>query len=156
MNSKPLDNKAPDLFSSYGFTQLIDIPTRVTRQTTSLIDLIFVDSIDNIVSHGTLPQIADHDGTLACFSIEKPKFKGQKKIIYNYNDIDFNGLQDYIKNYNYEQKFFSKDIINQASLLTDFLQEAFNTFFPSKTVYIKANDQPWCNKFTRLLLRKKN
>ena len=98
LNSKPLDNKSPDLFSSYGFTQLIDIPTRVTRQTTSLNDLIFVDSIDNIVSHGTLPQIADHDGTLACFSIEKPKFKGQKKIIYNYNDIDFNGLQDYITN----------------------------------------------------------
>ena len=82
LNSKPLDNKAPDLFSSYGFTQLIDIPTRVTRQTTSLIDLIFVDSINNIVSHGTLPQIADHDGTLSCFSIEKPKFKGKKKIIF--------------------------------------------------------------------------
>ena len=82
MNSKPLDYKASDLFSSYGFTQLIDIPTRVTRQTTSLIDLIFVDSINNIVSHGTLPQIADPDGTLACFSIEKPKFKGKKKIIF--------------------------------------------------------------------------
>ena len=32
----------------------------------------------------------------------------------------------------------------------------FFTFVPSKTVMIKPSDQSWCNKFTRLLLRKKN
>ena len=46
---KPLDATAPDLFSSYGFTQLIDIPTRVTDNTTSLIDLIFEYDTGNIV-----------------------------------------------------------------------------------------------------------
>ena len=30
---KPLDRYAPDLFASYGFTQLIDVPTRVTDNT---------------------------------------------------------------------------------------------------------------------------
>ena len=29
---------APDLFSAYGFNQLIDIPTRTTETTLSLID----------------------------------------------------------------------------------------------------------------------
>ena len=28
---KPLDRSASDLFASFGFTQLIDIPTRVTK-----------------------------------------------------------------------------------------------------------------------------
>ena len=41
LNPKPLDATAPDLFSSYGFTQLIDIPTRITDNTMSLIDLFF-------------------------------------------------------------------------------------------------------------------
>ena len=36
---KPLDATAPDVFSSYGFSQLIDIPTRIIEDTVSLIDL---------------------------------------------------------------------------------------------------------------------
>ena len=34
---KPLDTIAPDVFSSYGYLQLIDIPIRITEDTTSLI-----------------------------------------------------------------------------------------------------------------------
>ena len=51
LNPKPLDAKAPDLFSSYGFSQLIDIPTRVTHNTSSLIDLIFEFNTDSVVCH---------------------------------------------------------------------------------------------------------
>ena len=35
LNSKPLDSTAPDLFESYGFQQLLDIPTRVAFGTIS-------------------------------------------------------------------------------------------------------------------------
>ena len=63
LNPKPLDSVAPDLFASYGFQQLIDIPTRVTLVSVSLIDLIFINKPDDIICHGTLPQIADHDST---------------------------------------------------------------------------------------------
>ena len=66
---KPLDSSAPDLFASYGFSQLIDIPTRVTENSTSLIDLIFVSNTDNIQRHGTLPRLADHDGFSLAFSV---------------------------------------------------------------------------------------
>ena len=59
---KPLDASATDLYASYGFCQLIDIPTRVTENTTSLVDLIFIDNDDFVDCHGTLPPIADHDG----------------------------------------------------------------------------------------------
>ena len=32
LNPKPLDSSAPDLFESYGFQQLLDIPTRVGQR----------------------------------------------------------------------------------------------------------------------------
>ena len=47
MIPKPLDAIAPDLFSSYGFQQLIDIPTRTTDATLSLIDLFDLNNPDN-------------------------------------------------------------------------------------------------------------
>ena len=70
LNPKPLDSTAPDLFSSLGFNQLIDIPTRVTENTVSLIDLIYVDKISEVVCHGTLQKMADHDGVIVCFDTE--------------------------------------------------------------------------------------
>ena len=65
---KPLDDLAPDLFSLHHFNQLIDVPTRtvtvkinnINHTTTSLIDLIFSDNLDDLSCHGTIPSIADH------------------------------------------------------------------------------------------------
>ena len=74
LSPKPLDDKAPVLFSSFGLTQLIDNPTRFTDSTrgvtTSLINLIFCKDIDNIESHGTLPCIADHDGVFVSAELQ--------------------------------------------------------------------------------------
>ena len=58
---------APELFSSHGFQQLIDIPTFMTTNTVSLIDLVFSDNIDNIQCQGTVSPIADHEGVFVCF-----------------------------------------------------------------------------------------
>ena len=46
--AKPLDFSAPELFESYSLSQIIDIPTRITFDTTSLIDLIFCQKTENI------------------------------------------------------------------------------------------------------------
>ena len=73
LSYKPLDTLAPDLFSSFGYNQLIDIPTRITEDTISLIDLFFVDKMEDIVCHGTLPRIADHDGILLSYNWKNHK-----------------------------------------------------------------------------------
>ena len=97
LNPKPLDSMAPDLFASYGFQQLIDIPTRVTLVSVSLIDLIFINKPDDIICHGTLPQIADHDGTLVSFNTKSQKPKQKTRIVYDYKNADEEGLINYIK-----------------------------------------------------------
>ena len=43
----------------------------------------------------------------------------------------------------------------QAEHFTKMLQNAFLLCVPTKTVVVRSNEQPWCNTFTRLLLRKK-
>ena len=153
---KPLDRSAPALFSSYGFTQQIDIPTRVTETTTSLVDLIFLFNNDNLQSHGTLPRIADHDGTFVSFHCFQEKVKPLTKTIYDYKNADEKGLIDFIKNYDYNSAVFTKPIHEQPEIFTNILSDAFSKFVPTKTFVIKPNDQPWCNSYTKLLLRKKN
>ena len=156
LSHKPLDALAPDVFSSYGFTQLIDIPTRITENTISLIDLFFADNIEDIVCHGTLPRIADHDGILASFKLEMQKPKARTKKVYDYRNADITGLIDHIKHFDFNTAVFNHPNQVQAELYDKILIDAFSQFIPCKTVTIRPNDQPWSNTYTRLLLRKKN
>ena len=165
LDPKPLDAEAPELFSSFGFKQLIDIPTRVTAvtlenniksHTTSLIDLIFCHNLDNIQCHGTLPPIADHSGIFVNFHRIKSKEKNITKHILDYKNMDENGLINYIKDFDFEAAVFSKPLIEQADTYTNIIKEAINKFIPTKKICIRSCDQPWVNSYTRLLLRKKN
>ena len=153
---KPLDSSAPDLFASHGFTQLIDIPTRVTENTTSLISLIFVSNTDSVQRHGTLPRIADHDGVFVSFHCARNKSKMLTKTVYDYKNIDEEGLINFIKSYNFDSVVFSKPVIEQAEAFTNILSDAISNFVPTKKVVVRESDQPWVNSYTRLLLRKKN
>ena len=81
LSPKPLDNTAPEIFAAYGLSQLIDIPTRITENCTSLIDLVFCQSINNLQCHGTLPPIADHEGTFVSFHCILDKTKPVTKNI---------------------------------------------------------------------------
>ena len=156
LHPKPLDAFAPDLFTSLGFTQIIDIPTRVTCDTTSLIDLFFIDNIEDIEGHGTLPKIADHDGIVASFklNLEKPKVKS--KMFYDYKNTDVTGLINHIKHIDFESLVFNQPVETQTEHFNHILIDAFNQFVPCKKVLIRILDQPWSNKYTRLLLRRKN
>ena len=156
LTHKPLDAFAPDIFTSHGFTQIIDIPTRITDNTISLIDLFFADNVDDIVCHGTLPKIADHDGVLASYQLNIEKPKAKTKTIYDYKNADIQGLIDHVKQLNFDTAVFSYPTEVQADKYSELLINAFNLFVPSKTITIRPNDQPWSNTYTRLLLRKKN
>ena len=138
-----------------GFNQLIDIPTRVTENSVSLISLIFVNQIDDIDCHGTLHRIADHDGVLVCFNTKSIKPKIKTRTVYDYKNADFEGLTKYIKEFDFDNTVFCCSIQNQCSAYTKLLTEAFSKFIPTKTVTIRPFHAPWSNTYTRLLLRKK-
>ena len=156
LEPKPLDATAPDLFASYGLTQIIDIPTRVTETSSSLIDLFFTDKTEDIVIQGTLPPISDHDGILCSFNITDQKTKARTKTIFDYKNIDLIGLTNHLKDYDFDRQILSLSVEAQVPALTALLIEASHNFLPSITITLRPNDQSWSNSFTRLLQRKKN
>merc|ERR1712218_687300 len=94
LNPLPLDKKAPDLFLERGFYQQVDIPTRQVRLSSSLIDLIFADKVDNIVLTGTLPPLSDHCGTM--ISVNTLTFKPRPKTFqqYQYEEANWNKIKE--------------------------------------------------------------
>ena len=160
LDFKPLDNSAPELFSSFNFQQLIDIPTRVcstsVSTTISLIDLLFVDSQDLVEEFGLLPSIADHAGLLLCLNLKLKPRKNTKKTILDYSNVDKESLCTFVKDFNFEQELFSLPVQKQAEKFTNILKDCLDKFVTKKDVFIKPDGIPWCNTYTRLLLRKKN
>ena len=156
LTPKPLDLSAPELFSSYNFQQLIDIPTRMTTNTTSLIDLVFSSNIDDIQCQGTVSPIADHEGVFVCFHCISVQEKTSTRNVYDFKNIDEVGLRQFIKSYDFQSNVFSKPVLQQAEAMSSILIAAQNKFVPVKQISITPTDQPWMNSYTRLLLRKKN
>ena len=113
LDPKPLDQTAPELFSSYGMHQLIDIPTRVREHTISLVDLFFVSTIDNVKLHGTLPAIADHDGIFASFISIKTQAKPKSKIVFDYKNADEKGLIKYINEFDFDKGYCQNQRLNR-------------------------------------------
>lgn len=156
LDPKPLDDTAPDLYASFGMTQMIDIPTRTTDTTMSLIDLFYTNKPEEVIIHGTLPKIADHEGIICSFNCNEQKAVNRTKKVYDYKNLDQIGLTNHIKDFDFNTKIFSLPITSQVEAFSDFLTTAISLFVPIKTYTIRPLDQPWSNSFTRLLLRKKN
>ena len=70
--------------------------------------------------------------------------------------VDVEGLNKYIKSFNFNSNIFSFPLQDQAKLYTDVLIGAFDKFVPKRTIQIRHSEPPWCNRYTRLLMRKKN
>ena len=103
-----------------------------------------------------MPKIADHDGIIASFKFKTEKTKLKTKTLFDYKNADVIGLTKFIKEFNFDEVVFRQPIKDQPNVFSQVLTDAFSKFVPRKTITIRETDAPWCNNFTRLLLRKKN
>ena len=71
--------------------------------------------------------------------------------MYEYRDIDNEGLSNYIRNFDFTNEIFNQPLKNKAKLYTDVLVKAFEQFVPKKIAHIRPDEPPWSNKYTRLL-----
>ena len=152
LNPLPLDSKAPDLFLERGFYQQIDLPTRQVRLSSSLIDLIFTDKIDNIVLTGLLPPLSDHCGTLISVNTLSFKQKPKKFKQHQYEDANWKRIKESFNELN--NLDYKGDVDTLAEIFTGRLVKIIDDCVPSKEVTINSKDKPWFNNQVRSKLRK--
>ena len=94
--------------------------------------MFFVNSIELVEEFGTLPQIADHEGTLLCLSLEQKTKKPTQTTIFDYKNADLEGLSSFIKGYDFEKHVFGLPVENQAKKYSQILISSFDQFVPKK------------------------
>jgi len=88
----------------------------------SLVDLIAVDNENDLACHGTLPQVADHDGVIASFKFQTEPPKSKTKTIYEYENAEIDRLVHLIKSFDFNQMVFSMPVKKKARMFTHILK----------------------------------
>ena len=155
LTPKPLDDKAPELFTQFGYTQLVDLPTRQVNLSCSLLDLIYVEKMDSVVLTALVPPMSDHSGTL--LSLNSLTFKPQPKIFrsYNYEEANWNLIREKLLELE-NMDIYTGDINSLALTFTNKLVEIRDTCVPNKEFKIFEKDRPWFTSLVKNKLRKSN
>ena len=118
------NNKLSEMLNTQGYTQLINTPTRVTANTSSLIDHIYTNNRDKVSQAGVIETgISDHFITYC--TRRKPK-----DIIGKHTTIKIRSMKNYTKE-SFVENLEGKDwnIVEQERQDPDRALEIFNTMF---------------------------
>ena len=134
-------NKYQELCQIFSLKRLITCPTRVTCNTSSLIDHILTNSSEKIFQSGVIDcGMSDHQLIFCTRKVKRAKFN-------KYNHVLLRSLKHYTVNvfveklqkvnFSYYERFYSID-----AAYTDFLNKLMkivNEIAPSKEIRIKNN-----------------
>jgi len=115
-----------------GFSQLIKQPTRITINTSTLIDIIATNKTKNIKKAEVRKQ---------------NNIKYEEKIIKsrNYSRYNPEKLQNDLKNVNFSSVFNATNVNDAVQLFTDILSNVFNKHAPIVKKRLKGKPTPWLN-----------
>ena len=136
----------------------INSPTRITENSSTILDQFLTNIPDAVVDTNVLAPLStnDHSTITLTLSFKKQKSKAYYRLIWLYNNADFEGMNKYIENYDWETCFEDDNIdISCQNWTASFLNIA-RQFIPNKVVQIRPNDAAWFNSELRKLKRQKD
>ena len=139
--------------------QMIDKPTRITPQSSTLIDVVITDKPENIVNYDVSPcEIADHERISVEVDISKPKHKNEVRTyrsLRNYSPNIFCDLileQIPILNRILE----TDDVDSQVNVLNEVFNSSLNNCAPIITKEIRRPFAPWVTEDIQLSIKKRD
>ena len=96
------------LIESFSMTQLIDQPTHILTNSSSLIDLIITDQVDMFVDSGLLPSPCDkshHEIIYGKLNLAAPLTPPYKRTVWDYNEANHDLIKETLSNTNWEAIF---------------------------------------------------
>lgn len=153
-----LNNPLTQCFDAYGFSQVIDEPTRVTQFTSTLIDPIFVNDHTLVKNCGTLNAdiITDHRFVFCEIIVDIHKrvqkmhtFRSFKYFNKHLFDIDLNNIS-------WQDILYMDNIESKVEFLTNNILALFDVHAPVQTVRMNKQHSPWLTDAVKLIMRERD
>ncbi len=135
-------------------TSLINDPTRFTPTSQTKLDRIITNA-PHIVSksHVLDPLMSNDHCTIGMhLKFNMSKSSSYKRLMWDYNRADFDGLQDYLQGIDWSETLGDYDDIDYtASAWSTTILDIAKRFIPNRMVTVRHNDKPWYNSNLRRL-----
>ena len=139
--------------------QLISEPTRITSQYATILDVVITNRPVLFTNTGTLspPSTCDHSIVFVQMNVRTFKCTSYKREIWNFNNVDFPGLNIAVLGIDWFSLFDSEfDIDNVYNTWVAQFHAIIEKYIPRKTVTIRPRDKPWMNGIVRRAIRRRN
>ena len=148
--------KTNSLTSACGYSQLINKPTHITKESSSCIDLIFATSPNLIRKtrielsifekrhHKLIHSITDFKVPLSpSFLIE----------VWDYENTNVNHIQSAVWTIDWVFFFRGANVNKKVDILNECLKNIFHNFIPNKITKCNCRDPPWMTDVTKSKLK---
>lgn len=127
-----------------GFEQIVNQPTRTTKDTSTLIDIILTNRPSNIVRHDVFSlSLSDHDCVGCVRKLNHERLLPRTITCRNYKSYDSHRLCEELNNTDWSSGYSSTCVNSAWSLMKNILQSSFNTYAPKIVKRVKGWHCPW-------------
>lgn len=152
------ENKISDCFNAYDYSQLINEPTRVTLNSQTIIDVIFVNNVSFVSNSGTINSdlISDHKMIFCELNFMSTKIT---PILATYRDFRYFSYADFLSDLNnihWESILYIKDIDDKLDFLSQNILYLFDVHAPLTTSRITKPYAPWITPAVKAMMIERN
>ena len=141
-----------DVIKMNGFKQVIDKPTRITKDTKTLIDIVITTDQTKIADTIVFPCcISDHELIGVVRKLHIQKFVPQKSFTQDYSKYTKDQFKDDIRNLDWQSFIFSSDINLAWREFKQNFSNIVDKHVPLKETMVRGKISPW---FTRTIKTK--
>ena len=136
-----------DCLSLFNLTNVINEPTRIAENSTTLIDPVLVSDACTVLDSGTLTidnAISDHKATYVSIKIFVNTIRSYYREVWSYKKAGYNRLNNLIEAHDWNSE------INNRMHIDEICENFTKTFInfckiciPFNKVLIRPNDKPW-------------
>ena len=144
-----------NLINSHFLTQVVKEPTRISRSSKTILDLVFHNYPEEILDVNAVEDFSsDHLAVSFSMLTKLKRLKKSGRAVYNFKKADLSGLKSTLRNISWDTVFVDNDIDASFACWYDMFLSCVDEFVP-KVVIKDANRPPWIDKEVLLLMRKK-
>jgi len=151
-------NKIADIVHSLGVHQLITEATRVTRNSSTLIDLIITNNKSSVVDIAVAPSIADHHEIKCTINLKAKKqkifiLKCRKKSNYSADNFQYELLKS---THDFNEIYNTDNVNMQVKLFNEIFLRSLDSIAPLVNIVMKRPPNKWMNDEIRKEIAYKN
>nr|CAH7760935.1 unnamed protein product [Callosobruchus chinensis] len=151
------DNKVSQCFKSYGLTQVIVEPTRITETSSTLLDPIFFSAGANCVEKGTINADMLSDHQMVYCSLFCGIQKQQKFVTFrDYKNFNIDNFNKDLHQVPWDRILYLRDVESKLRFLTENINMLFDLHCPIRTVRVTRPKAPWLTSNLKLIFKERN